>query len=79
VATFSGVFKSADKKFITIEVEDGQAMRMYITGSTKFIRDNKPAKVSDFHVDDPVTVDASRDTLLNLVAVRVASAAEKAR
>jgi len=77
VATFNGVFKSADKKFITIEVENGQTMRMYITGSTRFIRDNKPAKVSDFHLDDAVTVDASRDTLLNLVAVRVASVPEK--
>lgn len=71
VATFNGTFKSADKKFITIAVEDGQTMRMYITGSTKFIREGKPAKVSDFHTDERVTVDASRDARLNLLAVRV--------
>jgi hypothetical protein len=52
---------------------------MYITGSTRFIRDNKPAKVSDFHLDDAVTVDAARDTLLNLVAVTVASVPGKTR
>ena len=44
---------------------------MYITGSTRFIRDGKPAKASDFHTDENVTVDASRDARLNLLAVRV--------
>jgi hypothetical protein len=71
VATFSGTFKIVDKKFLTIEVEEGQTMRMYVTGSTKFFRDGKPAKASDFHTDESVTVDASRDARLNLMAVRV--------
>jgi hypothetical protein len=71
VATFKGIFKSADKKFITVEVEDGQTMRMYITGSTKFWRDDKSAKASDFHSDEKVTIDTSRDARMNLVAVRV--------
>lgn len=71
VATFAGTFKSADKKFITIAVEEGQTMRMYITGSTKFVRDGKPAKVSDFHPGEYVSVDAARDARLNLIAVRV--------
>lgn len=71
VATFNGTFKSADKKFLTIAVEDGQIMRMYITGSTKFIRHGQPAKASDFHSGENVTVDASRDARFNLLAVRV--------
>ena len=71
VATFEGTFKSADKKYLTISVEDGQTMRMYITGSTKFIRDGKPARASDFHHDENVAVEASRDARLNLLAVRV--------
>jgi hypothetical protein len=71
VATFTGVFKSADKKYIFIDLEDGNTMRMYITGSTKFIRDDKPSKASDFHPGDNITVDASRDARLNLLAVRV--------
>ena len=71
VATFTGIFKSADKKFITVEVEGGQSMRMYITGSTKFFRDDKAAKVSEFHSDEKVTVDTSRDARMNLIAVRV--------
>ena len=71
VATFMGTFKSADKKFVTVSVEEGQIMRMFITHTTKFIRDGKTAKVSDFHEGDYVTVDASRDARLNLLAVRV--------
>lgn len=71
VATFSGMFKSADKKFVTIEVEDDQTMRMYITGSTRFIRDGKAVKPSDFHNGETVTVDASRDGRMNLLAVKV--------
>jgi hypothetical protein len=78
VATFSGAFKSADKKYLFIDVEDGNTMRMYITGATKFIRDDKPAKASDFHTGENVTVDASRDARLNLLAVRVATVPAKA-
>lgn len=77
VATFTGTFKSADKKYLFIDVEDGNTMRMYITGSTKFFRDDKRVKVSDFHSGDPVTVDVSRDSRMNLLAVRVAEIAAK--
>src|SRR5262245_34550387 len=69
VATFYGTFKTVDKKFLVVEVEEGQVMRMYLTGSTKFVRDGKPAKVSDFHSGEMVSVDASRDARLNLIAV----------
>ena len=73
VATFTGAFKSADKKTLFLEVEDGNTMKMDITGSTKFFRDDKPAKASDFHAGENVTVDASRDARLNLLAVRIAT------
>jgi hypothetical protein len=78
VATFTGAFKSADKKTLFLEVEDGNTMKMDITGSTKFFRDDKPAKAADFHQGEAVTVDASRDTRLNLRAVRVATVPAKA-
>ena len=71
IATFTGKFKSADKKHVLIEVDDGQTMRMFVTGATRFIRNGKPAKESDFQPDESVTVDMSRDARLNLVAVRV--------
>ena len=78
VATFNGAFKSADKKFLFIDVEDGNTLQMYITGATKFFRDDKPAKASDFHPGENVTVDASRDARLNLLAVRIATVPAKA-
>lgn len=71
VATFKGTFKSADKKFLFIDVEEGNTMRMYITGATKFFRDDKQVKATDFHQGDPVSVDVSRDNRLNMLAVRV--------
>jgi hypothetical protein len=71
VATFDGEFKSADKKYVTVEVEDGQTMRMFITRGTKFIRDGKPARPADFHQGDKVSVDAERDARMNMLAVRV--------
>ncbi len=71
IATLNGIFKSADKKFVTVEVENDQLMRMYITGSTKFIRNGKPAKASEFENGEAVIVDSSRDARMNLLAVRV--------
>jgi hypothetical protein len=71
VATVDGVFKSADKKFVEVQVESGDIMRMYITRSTKFIRDGKPVKPSEFHDGDKVTADASRDARMNMLAVRI--------
>ncbi len=70
-ATFSGTFKMAEHGRIVVEVEDGETMRMYVTHSTKYFRDGKPAKLSDFQNGDRVTVDAERDVRMNLLAVRV--------
>jgi len=74
VATFDGVFKSADKKFLLIETGEGNTMRMAVTGATKFVRDGKPAKPSDFKEDEKVTVDTSRDAKFNMIAVKVETA-----
>jgi hypothetical protein len=71
IATFDGVVKSADRKYVVVAVENGEAMRMFITGKTKFIRNGKPAKATDFHEGDKVTVDAERDVRMNMLAVRV--------
>jgi hypothetical protein len=70
-ATFSGTFKTAEHGHIVVEVENGESMRMYVTHSTKYFRDGKPAKLSDFHDGDSVSVDAERDVRMNLVAVRM--------
>ena len=70
-ASFSGTFKMAEHGRIVVEVEEGETMRMYVTHSTKYFRDGKPAKLSDFQNGDHVNVDAERDVRMNLLAVRV--------
>jgi hypothetical protein len=70
-ATFEGLFRGVESGHIVIEVDGGQNMRMFVTGSTKFIRDGKPSKVSQFHDGEPVLVEAQRDLRSNLVALRV--------
>ena len=74
VASFDGVFKSFDKKYVVVQVESGESMRMYVTGSTKFVRDGKPAHGGDFSDGDKVTVDAERDARMNLLAVKIETA-----
>lgn len=71
-ATFTGVFRGiAHGGHLLMEVEGGQEIRMFVIGSTKFIRDGKQVKSSQFHDGDAVSVDAERDARLNLVAVKV--------
>jgi hypothetical protein len=77
-ATFTGVFRGVESGRVVIEVESGQSMRMFTTGATKFIRDGKPSRASQFHDGDAVTVDAERDARMNLVALRVEAVAPKA-
>lgn len=77
IATFDGVFKTANSKFVEIQVESGDTMRMYLTRGTKFVRGGKPAKVREFHDGEKVVVDAERDIRLNLLAVKVELKDEK--
>jgi len=71
-ATFTGVFRGIESGgHLVLEVEGGHQMRMFVIGSTKFIRDGKTVKSSEFQDGEPVTVDAERDARMNLVALRV--------
>jgi len=70
-ATFTGVYRGMESGRVVIEVDNGNSMRMFVTNSTKFVRDGKPSKASQFHDGDPVSVDAERDIRMNLVALRV--------
>ena len=78
VATFEGVFKSDNGKFIEVQVESGETMRMYRTRGTKFVKDGKPVKPAAFHEGDKVIVDAERDIRMNLLAVKVEAAKTEA-
>ena len=71
-ATFTGTFQGIESGgHLVLEVEGGHQLRMFVLGSTKFIRDGKTVKSSEFHDGDPVSVDAERDARMNLVALRV--------
>ena len=71
VATFDGTFKVSNGKFIEVQMESGETLRMYLTRATKFIRDGKPTKAATFHEGDKVTIDAERDVRFNLLAVKL--------
>jgi hypothetical protein len=71
IATFEGILKADNGKFIEVQVESGETMRMYRTRGTKFIKDGKPVKPSAFHEGDKVIVDAERDVRMNLLAVKI--------
>ena len=77
-ATFVGVYRGVESGRVVIEVDHGQNMRMFVTSSTKFIRDGKRSKSSQFHDGDAVTVDAERDIRMNLVALRVVAVKPRA-
>lgn len=77
IATFQGEFKSADKKYVVVAVDEGESMRMFITRATRFLRDGKPARAADFHAGERVTVDAQRDLRMNMLAVRVEARTSK--
>jgi hypothetical protein len=77
-ATFTGIYRGMESGRVIIEMGPDQNMRMFVTGSTKFIRDGKKSKASEFHDGDTVTVDAERDLRMNLVALRVEMVPAKA-
>ncbi len=70
-ATFAGVFRGIASGHVIIEVDGGQDLQMFVTGGTKYVREGKPAKASEFHDGDTVEVEAVRDLRMNLVAKRV--------
>jgi hypothetical protein len=77
-ATFTGTFQGIESGgHLVLEVEGGHQLRMFVIGSTKFIRDGKHVKSEDFHIGDPVLVDAERDARMNLVALKVEAAKPK--
>ena len=77
-ATFTGVYRGLESGHVIIEIGPDRNMRMFVTGSTKFIRDGKKSKASEFHNGDNVTVDAETDMRMNLVALRVEMVPAKA-
>lgn len=68
---FSGRIKSADAKSMAIETEDGRQLRIYITRSTRFVRDGETLKSVTLKPGTIVSVEARQNAEFFLYAVTV--------
>jgi hypothetical protein len=71
VATFKGKLKAVDKKEIVIESAEDQTVSFHRSKKTRFLADEKPIKPEDIPLETVVTVEASKDSVGDLVAVDI--------
>ena len=71
VVTFHGKLKDRDKQKIDIETDENQVVEIRVSGKTKFLKNGKAIKASDIDLETHVTVDASEDKDLSVLAVAV--------
>ena len=69
--TFHGKLKDRDKKKIELETDENQLVTIWLSGKTKFLKDGKAIKASAIDLETPVTVDASEDKDLSILAIAV--------
>lgn len=69
--TFHGKLKSVDKKALVIETDEDQTVSIRITGKTKFLKNDKTIKPSEIDLDTLVSVDATEDADLSVIALDV--------
>jgi hypothetical protein len=78
VATFSGTLKKLTKKEIVIDLVDSHELMTFRRNkSTKFLNNDVEIKPGAIDFESLVTVDASEDVDLKLMAVRVSVGAPK--
>ena len=71
VAGFKGKLRAIDKKAIVIESTDDQVVSFHRSKKTRFLADEKEVKPQDIPLGSLVTVDASKDSVGDLVAVDI--------
>lgn len=71
VVTFQGVLKKLTKKEILIESDENQLLTMRCSRKTKFHDQDGEIKPSDIDLESRVSVDASEDVDLKLMAINV--------
>ena len=71
VAGFKGKLRAIDKKAIVIESPDDQVVSFHRSKKTRFLVDEKEGKPQDIPLGSLVTVDASKDSAGDLVAVDI--------
>jgi len=71
VITFHGALKELSKKTILLQTDDNQLVTLRRTSKTKFLRQDQQLKADDFDLEDKVSVDATEDNDLKLLAMAV--------
>jgi hypothetical protein len=71
VASFKGKLRAVDKKDIVIQSDDDQTVTFHRSKKTKFLSGTKEIKPEEIPLESAVTVDASKDSVGDLVAVDV--------
>jgi hypothetical protein len=71
VVTFHGVLKKLTKKEILIESDEKQLLTMRCSSKTRFRDQDGEIKFSDVDLDSRVSIDASEDVDLKLMAINV--------
>ena len=71
VAKFAGTLRVIGNKEIVIEAADDQLVTFHRSKKTRFLLDEKSIKPQDIPVGSPVTVEASKDSVGDLIAVDI--------
>lgn len=71
VASFKGKLRVVDKKDIVIQSDEDQTVTFHRSKKTKFLSGTKEIKPEEIPLESMVTVEASKDSVGDLVAVDV--------
>jgi hypothetical protein len=71
VAKFTGKLRALDKKEIVIVSEDDQIVSFHRSKKTRFLADEKEIKPQDIPLESQVIVEASKDSVGDLIAVDI--------
>ena len=71
VTSFHGKLKQVTKKTLLLQTDDDHLMAIRRSRETKFLEGDKVIKASDLVLESAVTIDATEDTDLKLLAVAV--------
>ena len=79
VVTFHGVVKKLTKKEILLQSDDNQLLIIRCSRKTKFRDTNGEIKPSEIDLESRVSIDASEDNDLKLVAINVTLTAQPSK
>jgi hypothetical protein len=71
IGIFHGKLKQLTNKEIVIENQANQIVSIRRSHRTKFLRNDEPIRPTDIDLDTPITVEATEESSLSLVALNV--------